>query len=121
LPKIDQGEFTIKVDLPVGSRVEFTNEITKKIEDQLKHIPEIASISSVVGSSRGDTGKELSNGWGPPREIIVTLKEKRKRSTNEVVQDVREYLKFPLTKKASGRPELTRWFTIPLWNRRGRE
>ena len=97
LPKVDQGQFMVKVDLPIGTRVEFTNEIAKKIEHYVSKIEETNSVSAVVGSSKGESSKEILERLGSNEaQVIINLKEKRKRSTDEVVQQIREY--FELSK-----------------------
>lgn len=95
LPKVDQGQFMVKVDLPVGSRVEFANEIAQKVEAFIKAIPEVKSIASVVGSSKGESSREIVERISSNQaQIIVTLKPDSKKTTAEIVQDAREYFEF---------------------------
>jgi len=101
LPKIDQGEFTLKIDLPVGMRVEFTNEISKKIENFVKNVEDVQTISVVVGSDKDSDTKQVIESLGANQaEIIVDLKEDRKISTNEVVQEIRRYFEFSEGRKS---------------------
>jgi len=103
LPKVDQGQFMVKVDLPVGSRVEFTNQISKKIEKFISKISEVKDIAVVVGSSKGESTKEVLERLGSHQsQVIVTLKEDRKRTTDEIVQEVRSY--FELSHKSDIMP-----------------
>lgn len=51
MPKIDQGEFIIKVNMPTGARLQVTDSVTKKIEELLRKIPEVKDITATVGSS----------------------------------------------------------------------
>jgi len=51
MPKIDQGEFIMKVNMPAGTRLQVTDSATKKIEKLLREIPEVKNITSIVGSS----------------------------------------------------------------------
>ena len=95
LPKVDQGQFMVKVDLPIGTRVEFTNEIAKKIERYVSKIEEVESVSVVVGSSKGESSKEILERLGSNEaQVIINLKGQRKRSTDEVVQQIREYFEL---------------------------
>lgn len=90
LPKVDQGQFMVKVDLPVGTRVEYTNQVSKRIEDFLVKVADVKSVSTIVGSSKGDSAKDILERVGSNQaQIIVALKPERKRSTEEVVQEVR--------------------------------
>jgi len=51
MPKIDQGEFIIKVNMPMGAALQATDAVTKKIEELLREIPEVKDITATVGSS----------------------------------------------------------------------
>ncbi len=97
LPKVDQGQFMVKADLPVGTRLEFTNKISKRIEDFLSKIPEVKSVSAIIGSSKGGGSKEVLERLGAHQaQVVVSLNSERKRSTDEIVQEVRQY--FELSK-----------------------
>ena len=95
LPKIDQGQFMVKIDLPVGSRVIFTDKISMKIEEFLSKLPEVKDVSMVAGSSKGDASKEVLERLGANQaQIIASLKEDRKLSTDQIVQIVRKYFEL---------------------------
>ncbi len=95
LPKVDQGQFMLKLDMPVGTRVEHTNAITQKVEKFLLAFPEVHSVSAVVGSSRGDATKEVLERLGAHQsQVVVSLKEKRERPTDEIVQEVRKHFEL---------------------------
>ncbi len=99
LPKVDQRQFMIKVDLPVGTRLEITNEAAKKIELFLTNVSEVKNVSIVAGSSKGSSSKEVVERLGSNQaQIVVTLIEAGKEglSTDDVVQEVRKY--FELSK-----------------------
>lgn len=49
LPAEDQGVFLMEVQLPSGASWNRTNEVTKKVAERLKQIPEIQSYLSIVG------------------------------------------------------------------------
>ncbi len=101
LPKVDQGQFMVKMDLPVGSRVEFTNEISKKIEAFILKLPDVQSAAVLVGSSKGGASKEIIERLGSHQaQIIVTLKSNRRLSTDDVVQKVREHFELSDAKAA---------------------
>ncbi len=100
MPKIDQGQFMIKVDMPVGTRVEFTNHITRVVEKFTSKIPEVKNISTIVGSSHGSSSKEILQRIGSHQaQMIVNLKPGRKRSTDEVVQYIRSQFLLPHWRK----------------------
>lgn len=95
LPKIDQGQFMVKVDLPVGTRVEFTNEISSHIEKYARKLPEVENVSVIVGSSLGSSTKEVLERLGAHQaQIMVNLKPDRERPTDAIVQDIREHFEL---------------------------
>ncbi len=96
LPKVDQGQFMVKVDLPVGMRLEITNKIASGVESFISKIPEVKDISTVVGSSKGSSSKEAVERLGSNQaQIVVTLKEEQgRRRTDEIVQEVRQYFEL---------------------------
>ncbi len=100
LPKIDQKQFMVKVALPVGSRVEYANEISKRIEKYILNDPSIKNVSSIVGSSKGESTKEVLERLGSNEaQIVVTLKPDVSKSTDDVVQEVRSYFELSEGKK----------------------
>jgi len=103
MPKTDQGQFIVKAELPVGTRVEETNKVVLKAENMIMASPYVESVSSVIGSTRGESAKDIVKRMGSHEaNIIVTLKQKRKATTAEVVQILRDEFK----KEQFGRAKL---------------
>jgi len=76
LPKVDQGQFMIKVEMPPGTRLAVTDRVTGKIEDVLGVFPQIKSVTVTIGSTKE---KETMSGnietLGPHQgQIMVDLK-----------------------------------------------
>jgi HAE1 family hydrophobic/amphiphilic exporter-1 len=95
LPKVDQGQFMVKVDLPVGSRVEYTDQISQRIERYIKSIPSVKSVAAIVGSSKGESSKDVLERLGSQQaQIVVTIKPESKVPTDLVVQEVRRYFEL---------------------------
>lgn len=93
MPKIDQRQFIIKVNMPVGTKLEVTNLITRKIETILNSFPIIETITVNVGS----WGKRLEDLGTHAAQIIVHLKrkingKKVKKKTEEVIQEIKHKL-----------------------------
>lgn len=94
LPAIDQGQFLVHINLPVGTRLDITNSITKRIEDVLHTIPQIKSIMTQVGSASAKAVESLGQNQA---QVVVELYRSRKtvkhlkkiRSTQEIIHDVR--------------------------------
>lgn len=91
MPKVDQGQFTIKIDMPAGTRLSITNEVSEKMENLLLKIPEVESTSVTVGSTKESTTKSIIERLSANQaEIIVTLQKKRKLKGSDVVQIIKE-------------------------------
>lgn len=94
LPKVDQGQFLVKIDLPLGTRLEITNEITTLVEDLMLNIPETDSTAVTLGASKSKKEEVKVETLRPSQAmILVNLKEKRKRSSAVVVDEIRTKLK----------------------------
>jgi HAE1 family hydrophobic/amphiphilic exporter-1 len=94
LPKVDQGQFIVKIDLPIGSRLEVTDELATLIESALLKIPEVENTAVTIGSARGKREEVKVETLRPSQSLIlVDLKRKRKRSSAAVVEELREQIK----------------------------
>jgi len=70
LPKIDQGQFMIEVDLPVGTNLAVTNRVTRRIETELAGLGEVRSRMTQVGSM---SEKAIESLRPYQAQIVVTL------------------------------------------------
>jgi hydrophobic/amphiphilic exporter-1 (mainly G- bacteria), HAE1 family len=87
MPKTDQGEFVVKVDMPVGTVVNETNDMVLLLEEEITAQKDVESASSVVGSASSETAQDVVKSIGSHQgQIIVILKEKRKSKTVDVVR-----------------------------------
>ena len=87
LPSMDEGGFVLDYDMPVGTSLSETDKNCRKIEEILTQIPEVRSYSRRTGMELGFFVTEQYTG-----DFLVSLKplDERDRSTNEVVDEVRE-------------------------------
>jgi HAE1 family hydrophobic/amphiphilic exporter-1 len=93
MPKVDQGQFTVKVDMPAGTRLEVTNAVTERIEKFFLTIPEVEAVSAMVGSTKDAATKNIVDRLNYNQaEIVVTLKHKRKLKSSDVVQIIKDHL-----------------------------
>ncbi|MFH1867531.1 MAG: efflux RND transporter permease subunit [Candidatus Omnitrophota bacterium] len=75
LPKIDQGQFIIKLDLPPGTKLEITESAARKIESYLFKMADIKDVTVNIGSTQEKKGTALLETMGPNQgQIIVNLK-----------------------------------------------
>lgn len=89
MPATDSGNFTIFVTTPVGTAFEKTDQNVAKVEAILKTIPEIDNEVAIVGTVQKFGMRPAPN----TAYISVTLKNKRDRSTQQVVADLRARLR----------------------------
>ncbi|MEE9500421.1 MAG: efflux RND transporter permease subunit, partial [Candidatus Omnitrophota bacterium] len=93
MPKMDQGQFVIKVGLPSGTRLEITDNATKEIESYLLKLPYVKDVTTIVGSTRGREAKDVLQRLGSHQaEIRVNLEKRRKVKTTQAVQNIKNYL-----------------------------
>lgn len=96
LPEFDEGAFVLDYFTPPGTALAETDRILKHVEDMLKETPEVESYSRRTGLQLGLFITEPNTG-----DFLVKLKPDRKRSTEEVKDDLRREI-------ASKEPGLSR-------------
>jgi HAE1 family hydrophobic/amphiphilic exporter-1 len=91
LPKVDQGQFLIKADMPTGSKLEITNEAVSKIEQYILRMPETKSLAVSIGSDQEAAREqaEINILESHQGELLVTLKENRALSTEQIIQNIK--------------------------------
>ena len=86
IPEMDQGQVSVTVEMPVGSELEETEEITDRVADiAMETIPELESLYYTTGGTSmlgGSTSLTLD----------VGSKQDRERSTQEIVSALRDDL-----------------------------
>ncbi len=98
MPKVDQREFMIKVDMPTGTKIEVTDRVVKRIEQILFQYPDIQGVSVTIGSSKErDQGGSIETLGSHQSQIVVNLKKLSKRSpdyrkSQDVVQQLQKDL-----------------------------
>ena len=94
IPKVDQGQFLVKVNLPVGSRIEATDAVVTAIEERLRKIQEVENVAVTIGSSSSSKAGEvkIETLRASQAIILVSLKKNRKRPSHAVVGQLKEEL-----------------------------
>lgn len=85
----DQGSVSVSVELPQGSTLEDTNEVTMQIEEIISANDTVENVFANVGSG---SMAMLGQSAGNSSSVTVTLKEKRRKSSEDVAQELREAL-----------------------------
>lgn len=97
IPEEDSGDIRITIELPVGTRVEETDKVAKKVEDILERVaPEAKTMYVRSGEPTGGLGRIFGGASGT--HVVragtkLVSKNERRRSVNEVGQALRKEIK----------------------------
>jgi len=91
LPPMDEGGFVIDYLTPPGTSLAETHRQLKYAEDIIRSVPELESYSRRTGAQLGLFITEPNNG-----DFLLKLKSGRKRSTEEVLSEMRRRLNAAL-------------------------
>jgi len=94
MPKVDQHEFIMKVNMPGGTKLDITNNAVKKIEDELFKTDDVEGAAVSIGSSKKkDYAQGLETMGSHQAQLIVALKKGRKRAmTSNVIERLKNKL-----------------------------
>src|SRR6201991_2722568 len=87
LPEFDESAFILDYIAPSGSSLAETDRLLQHVEEMLLKTPEVESYSRRTGLEMGLFVTEPNTG-----DIAVKLKPDHKRSTEEVISDLREQI-----------------------------
>ncbi|MCK4463281.1 MAG: efflux RND transporter permease subunit, partial [Candidatus Omnitrophica bacterium] len=91
MPKMDQGQFIIKVNMPAGTILEVTNQTVLKIENFILALPDVSEVGVVCGSTRGKGAEGVLQRLGSHQaEMLINLKANRIIETKALVQIIKE-------------------------------
>jgi CzcA family heavy metal efflux pump len=85
LPEMDEGSIVLDYKAPPGTSLEETDRILTEVEKIIVKIPEVATYSRRTGAQMGFFITEPNDG-----DYLIHLKDKRSRSTDEVIDDIRK-------------------------------
>lgn len=89
LPEMDEGAFILDYVMPPGSSIASTNQVLAKVETILEKTKEVESTSRRTGLQMGLAAVTESN----TGDFTVRLTNKRSRSIEEIMADVRSQIK----------------------------
>lgn len=89
LPSMDEGAFIIDYVMPAGSSLASTGAVLDQVETILHNTPEVESTSRRTGLQLGLAAVTEAN----TGDISVKLRNKRSRSIDEIMADVRAQIK----------------------------
>ncbi|MFA5167744.1 MAG: efflux RND transporter permease subunit [Candidatus Omnitrophota bacterium] len=86
LPKVDQGQFYVRVDMPLGTRLNVTDEVCRRLEEVLRSENDVVDISVAIGSEKTSRGEIKIETLRPSQSLIlVTLNKGRKQPSSKIV------------------------------------
>ena len=91
MPHIDQGEFTIKLNIPVGSTLNASEKTAGQIEQWLISFPDVDAVFSTIGLSEDQAAVLTEDAAINRAKIQVRLKENRSLSTGEIISQLRDH------------------------------
>jgi CzcA family heavy metal efflux pump len=86
LPEMDEGGFTLDYWTPAGASLSETNRMVLHMEQIIKAVPEVESTSRRTGAELGLAAVTEANRG----DILVKLKQDRKRDIEEIMEDIRQ-------------------------------
>ncbi|MFA5159121.1 MAG: efflux RND transporter permease subunit [Candidatus Omnitrophota bacterium] len=91
LPKVDQGQFYVKVDMPLGTRLNVTDGVCKRLEEVLRSDNNVEDISVAIGSEKTSRGEIKIETLRPSQSLIlVTLDKERKQPSAKIVASLKK-------------------------------
>lgn len=88
MPKVDQGQFILKIKMPVGTRLVKTNDVMRRVESLIKEVPGYKEATVAVGSNASEAVEALGDHEG---QAIVNI-DRDLRSTDEYIEEVKSVL-----------------------------
>ncbi len=85
LPEMDEGSIVLDYKSPPGTSLDETDRMLKEVEKIIVAIPEFETYSRRTGAQMGFFITEPNDG-----DFLIQLKTDRKRSTEEVIDDIRK-------------------------------
>jgi HAE1 family hydrophobic/amphiphilic exporter-1 len=93
-PKIDFEYFYVNIELPVGSNLEKTKNITTEVEKKVAKIPELKNYVTTIGTNMSSDMMPSSDSRNKAT-ITVNISEKneRERTSFDIAEELREEIK----------------------------
>ena len=88
-PELESDEILVRLNMPVGTPLEKTNERTKELESLFSRVPEIKHMSVTVGSLLQEGLQPLSSYQA---KLLLRLDEDRKLSSKKCVEKLKKIL-----------------------------
>lgn len=117
IPTMDEGRINISVEMPLGTRVDVTNETITQIETIVSEHPDVLAYSTSVGSTNMMIVTTSNSNIGSV-DVVLKDSDVRSKSTAEIVDEIRELLAditgAELTVKASSQQGMSGMTGAPV-------
>ncbi|MBI4845223.1 MAG: efflux RND transporter permease subunit [Candidatus Omnitrophica bacterium] len=91
MPKLDQRQFMIKINMPAGTTLNFTDTVVRMIENTVLSSPVVRDVTVNIGASKESKLKGSVEVLGPNQaNIIVNLHPRHNRSLMDFFKPVNE-------------------------------
>lgn len=89
VPATDKGEISVTVEMPAGTKLQETNEVSAFLEQKIAKLPEVKRIFNTIGLANDPIFGELTTSNVMEFSILLTDKEKRTKSILQVSQQIK--------------------------------
>jgi CzcA family heavy metal efflux pump len=92
-PQVDIGQFNVNVTTPPGSKLEYTDEVVRRVEDLVLAVPEVETVSGYSGSSGLSVYQIGVTSSGPETGAIsveLVDEDERDRDMDQIIEELRE-------------------------------
>ena len=91
LPKVDQGEFLVQVNMPLGTRLEVTDRVCRHLEKIFSEFKEIEHVAVTIGSEKSSQGEvKIETLRASQALMLIKLSKGRKGRSWSLVHTLRE-------------------------------
>jgi hydrophobic/amphiphilic exporter-1 (mainly G- bacteria), HAE1 family len=111
----DEGQVSVTAELPVGTRIEMTDEVMSRFELMVREL--VPEAQSIIASGGGGGGGPMGGGATNrgTLQILLAPKDERQRSSDQIAQALRRQLSglagVVVRASASGGNQMTRMMT----------
>ncbi len=91
LPKVDQGQFLIQINLPIGTRIEVTDRVCRRLEKMIGAQKNVKDLALTIGAEKGKKGQVSVDTLRPSQAtIMVSLKAERDQKSADVIDELQK-------------------------------
>ncbi len=99
VPETDPRQIFVNLEMPAGTRIEKTDQVVRRLEQELSDTPDVAVLAANVGAGSESNQFGLASGGDANRgRVVLDMLERKQREQNSflTVDQVRQQLKnFP--------------------------